>query len=221
MNAIKPKIYFISGLGADERAFHFLDLSFCIPFFMKWLPHQKNQNLHAYAMRLMQSIPEENPNIVGLSFGGMLASEIALAKPKARVVLISSNKTMLEFPSYFRVGKYIPLYRLVPNKLMQLPKEMFMWMMSAEGKEQKEMLQQMAVDTNMSFAKWAVGSILKWENTTIPKNVMHIHGSGDVLLPIKYVKADHVINGGKHSMVLDKADEISGLLKEHFSKAKN
>ncbi len=216
IDTIKPKIYFISGLGADERAFHFLDLSFCHPVFMDWLPPNKNESLHAYAMRLMALMPEENPNVVGLSFGGMLASEIALAKPKAKVVLISSNKTSTELPPYFRAGKYFPLYKLVPNNIMKSPKGLFMWMMSTEGKEQKEMLLQMASETDMKFAKWAVGSILTWENKSIPKNVIHIHGNNDVLLPLKYVKANYTINGGKHAMVMDKADEISKILKQHF-----
>jgi hypothetical protein len=31
------KVYFISGLGADKRAFSFLDLSFCEPVFINWI----------------------------------------------------------------------------------------------------------------------------------------------------------------------------------------
>lgn len=216
MNNTKPKIYFISGLGADERAFHFLDLSFCNPVFVGWLPPYKSESLKEYAMRTMTFITAENPNIVGLSFGGMLASEIALAKPKARVALISSNKTSTELPPYFKVGKYFPLYKLVPDNIMKSPKGLFMWMMSAEGKEQKMILEQMAIDTDMAFAKWAINSILRWKSTSVPENITHIHGNNDMLLPCRYVKADYMINGGKHSMVMDKADEITVLLKKIF-----
>jgi pimeloyl-ACP methyl ester carboxylesterase len=216
-NVIKPKIYFISGLGADERAFHFLDLFFCHPVFMGWPQPNKKESLHDYAMRMMALIPEENPNIIGLSFGGMLASEIALAKPKAKVVLISSNKTSAELPPYFRVGKYLPLYKLMPNNIMQSSPKLFMWAMSADGKEQKTKLLQMARYTSIPFTKWAIGSILNWKNKTLPQNVTHIHGNKDILLPLKYVKADYTINGGKHAMVMDQADEISEILKQVFS----
>lgn len=185
-NNPRPKIYFISGLGADERAFHFLDLSFCEPVFMDWLPPKKYESLHEYAMRLMAFIPEENPNVIGLSFGGMIAAEIALIKPKANMVLISSNKTSAELPVYFRIGKYLPLYKLMPNNIMKSSPKLFMWAMSAKGKEQKMMLLQMARDASIPFTKWAIHSILHWQNKTAPKNVTHIHGNKDILLPGKY-----------------------------------
>jgi hypothetical protein len=46
------KVYFISGLGADKRAFSFLDLSFCEPVFIEWIKPLKNETLQGYALRL-------------------------------------------------------------------------------------------------------------------------------------------------------------------------
>lgn len=212
----KPKIYFISGLGADERAFHFLELSFCQPIFIKWLTPDKNETLRDYAMRLMAAMPEENPNIVGLSFGGMLASEIALAKPLAKVVIISSNKTSNEFPSYFLIGRYLPLYKMIPTDIMKYTKGIFGSFFGAEGSEQKKIQQIIAQETDIKFTKWAISSILKWQNKTSPTNITHIHGTSDKLLSYSFVKADYTIKGGKHLMVMDKADEISVLLKMLF-----
>jgi len=42
-------IYFISGLGADERVFQFLDLSDIKKVFIKWITPQINEELSAYA----------------------------------------------------------------------------------------------------------------------------------------------------------------------------
>lgn len=214
--ATKPTIYFISGLGADERAFHFLDLSFCQPIFIKWLTPGKNESLRGYAMRLMASMPQDNPNIVGLSFGGMLASEIALAKPLAKVVIISSNKTSDEFPSYFGIGKYLPFYKMIPTNIMKYTKGFYGALFGAEGTEQKKMQQIIAEETDIRFTKWAISSILTWQNKTTPTNVTHIHGTSDKLLSYRFVKADYTIKGGKHLMVMDKANEISVLLKMLF-----
>jgi len=111
------KVYFISGLGADKRVFSFLDLSFCVPVFIEWITPLKKESLESYALRLSKNIPEINPTIVGISFGGMLATEIAKANPDIKAIIISSNKTSAELPNLFRIGKYLPVYssKELPN----------------------------------------------------------------------------------------------------------
>ena len=95
-------IYCISGLGADEGVFQYLDLSFVKPVFINWISPLKNETLSAYALRLQQKfIHEESPVIVGLSLGGMVATEIAKSNPSAKVIIVSSAKTKKEIPFYF------------------------------------------------------------------------------------------------------------------------
>src|SRR5436190_22473098 len=98
------KIYFISGLGADKRVFSFLDLSFCEPIFIDWITPLKKESLESYALRLRQSIPEPEPIIIGISFGGMLATEMAKADNRIKSIIIASNKTSDELPKLFRIG---------------------------------------------------------------------------------------------------------------------
>ena len=54
------KVYFLSGLGADKTVFQFLDLDFCEPVFIEWIPPHKNESLPDYALRLKDyyHIPE-------------------------------------------------------------------------------------------------------------------------------------------------------------------
>ena len=108
-------VYFISGLGADERTFSFLDLSFCNPIFIERLVPIPKETMAEYAKRLRAKIPDENPKIVGLSFGGMLLTEMAKADSKIEAILLSSNKTKSEFPLWLRLGKYFPMYKWIPN----------------------------------------------------------------------------------------------------------
>ena len=70
------QVYFISGLGADKTVFQLLDLSYCEPVFIDWIKPAKKEPLKAYALRLKaeKNMPD-NAVIVGLSFGGMLATE--------------------------------------------------------------------------------------------------------------------------------------------------
>src|SRR4051794_38398999 len=102
-------IYCISGLGANEKVFQFLDLSFAKPVFIHWLTPIENETLPQYAMRLKEEfITEPAPIIFGLSLGGMMAVEIAKAIPSSKAILISSAKTKKEIPFYWRMFSYAP-----------------------------------------------------------------------------------------------------------------
>src|SRR5689334_1375050 len=129
-------VYFISGLGADKRAFSFLDLSFCNPVFIEWIKPLKKETLKEYAIRLRKQIPEPDPVIVGVSFGGMLITEIAKEDHNVKGIIISSNKTKKEFPGIYRAGKYFPIYQWVSSTLLKKMLLAFRPMVSAKGIEQ-------------------------------------------------------------------------------------
>ncbi len=74
-------VYFISGLGADKRAFQFLNLRFCNPVFVEWIKPEHEESISDYAARLKDQIRDDHPVIVGLSFGGMIAVEYAKKFP--------------------------------------------------------------------------------------------------------------------------------------------
>jgi pimeloyl-ACP methyl ester carboxylesterase len=205
------KVYYISGLGADKRAFSFLDLSFCEPVFVDWISPLKNESLKDYALRLRQQIKEEHPTVVGVSFGGMLATEMAKTDGQMKAIIIASNKSAREFPAYLRVGKYFPVYKLLPGKWLKTGK--LNWILGAKGEEQKKLLRAILADADPAFLKWAIGAIVNWKGKTVPLNVKHIHGTADKLLPCRYVNADFKIPGGTHLMSIDKPKEISAMLR--------
>jgi len=205
------KVYFISGLGADKRAFSFLDLSFCEPVFINWIKPLEKESLKSYALRLRQQMPEEHPTVVGVSFGGMLATEMAKEDNLMSAIIIASNKSSVEFPGYLRVGKYFPVYKWLPGKLIK-NKRILNWILGVEKDEQRKLIAAIIADTDPLFLKWAIDAILHWKETSIPPNVKHIHGTADMLLPYRYTKPDHTIEGGTHIMTFYKHKEISDLL---------
>lgn len=208
------KIYFISGLGADKRVFSFLDLSFCEPVFIDWITPEMNESLESYALRLRKYIPGPNPCIVGISFGGMLVTEMAKADTSVKAIIIASNKTADEFPPYLRTGSYFPIYKWTSASLAKNFMLRSIWILGGKNKEAKDLLQQIIMDSDIEFVRWAIGAILQWKNKEVPVNLVHLHGTADKLLPYRYVKADYTIEGGTHVMTLDKHDEVSGLLKK-------
>lgn len=208
------KVYFISGLGADKRSFSFLDLSFCDPVFIEWITPLPDESLRSYALRLKSQITEPEPVIVGVSFGGMLVTEMAKSDPGIKAIIISSNKTAKEFPAIYRTGKYLPLYKWLPPTLLKRTALLRSLFFGPKGEKQKEIFKQILSDSDTRFTKWAIHSILYWDNTETPKNITHIHGTSDKLLPYSRVKADYVIEKGTHLMVLNQPEEITELIKK-------
>lgn len=208
------KVYFIPGLGADKRSFGFLNLAFCDAQFVEWLTPLPNETLPAYAARLFGSINDEEATIVGLSFGGMLATEMAKQHPKTRVIIISSAKSYLEIPGYLRFWRRFPVYKYFSGGTLKYSGKIVLKILGAKGIEQQKVQHEIIKSSNPAFTRWAMDAIVKWQNKDIPKNVVHIHGTGDRLLPFRSVKADHPVAGGEHVMIMDKAEEISTLLKQ-------
>ncbi len=91
MSNKKPHIYLISGLGADYRVFQKIDLEANSYTHIKWdKPKSQNQSIIDYTKGLLAQIKHENPILIGVSFGGMIAIEIAKLIPVRKIIIISS-----------------------------------------------------------------------------------------------------------------------------------
>ena len=207
------KVYFISGLGADHRVFSFLDLSFCEPVYINWIEPEAGETLPAYALRLRALIPEEAPVIVGLSLGGMMAAEIAKADSRVKAILISSNKSSEEFPFYLRVFKYVPLHKWIPGKVLKNIQNVYTYSFGVKDPEHRKILFDIIADADIPFVRWAIGAMIYWNSPICTDNIVQIHGTGDRVLRMRYVKPDYVIPGGSHTMTFDKHQEVSELLR--------
>lgn len=212
------KVYFISGLAADSTVFKYIQLpSHCEPVYLDWLPPAKNESLSSYTFRLTQHIDQTEPySVVGLSFGGMIASEMAKHYKPKHVILISSVPCVQHLPPYFKLAARLRLHKLVPISLIQhagILKRLF----TTETSEDKKMLKTMIRKSDPVFIRWAMHAVLTWDNCDIPGNLFHIHGTKDKILPYRFTKPTHSIKGG-HLMILTKAKEINKILAEVLSK---
>lgn len=215
-------IYCITGLGADEGAFQYLDFSFVKPVFIKWLQPLQNETLKEYALRLKQEfIHEENPTILGLSLGGMIAVEIAKAIPSAKIIIISSAKTINEIPLHLRTFRYLPLYKILPDWSVRKQTVIRYYILGAKNEKAKTYVKHVAEHADANFYRWAIGAILNWQNKTVPANILHIHGTSDRLLPYKFVQPHATINNGGHLMIIENANEVSELIKNFLQHEKS
>jgi len=208
------KAYFISGLAAGKKAFQYTRLPDDIePVFLDWLPPLKNESLQAYAKRFSELIKEPRFILIGLSFGGMLASEIAKIKQPEKLILISSISRSTELPWYYRTAGKLRLHRIIPVNLMKTV-SILKRLVSDETGEVKAVLRDYARHADAGLIRWSLQAIVNWRHTERIPGIIHIHGDRDRLLPVKYTNPDYIIRGGDHLMVLNKADEVNRILEK-------
>lgn len=209
------KIFLIAGMGADTRIYNNIELpskNDIVP--VDWLEPNKTDTLTTYAQKLIYQYDiKPNDIVIGNSLGGMLAMEIAKKIRLKKAILISSIKTINEAPGYFRLFKVLPIYKLIPNNMLNnggfMIKSIFGAMSDSDLWLFKDMLQK----TSPTFLKWAMGVALNWDNQTIPSNVYHIHGDADFVFPFKKINDATLVKGGTHIMIFNRAKEINKWLK--------
>ncbi|AWA31065.1 alpha/beta hydrolase [Flavobacterium magnum] len=207
------KIYIFSGLGVDRRVFDNIDFGDLDIEFVEWIEPIKNENLENYAKRISKKIVSANPILVGLSFGGILAVEISKFLKPRKIILIASAKTRYELPKIYRVAGKMKLNKLLPSSMLKMQNFITNWFFGVETKDDKLLLNNVLIDTNPKFLRWAINEIVNWKNETYPENYIHLHGTKDQIIPIENVNVNFEIKNGGHFMTVNKPKEIETILK--------
>ncbi len=209
-------IYILSGLGADKRIFQRLDLSAYHVTHIEWITPFREETIENYTVRLLSQITTPSPVIIGLSFGGIMAVEIAKQIDVKKLILISSAKTVHEIPFYFRWAGKLGFHKLLPTKLLKQPNFLVNWFFGTSSVSDRRLLTQILADTDPAFFKWAIDQIVYWKNKTLPDHFVHIHGTTDRILPVRFVSSNIKVTNGGHLMVFNKPEELSEIIKNEL-----
>ncbi|RYZ20479.1 MAG: alpha/beta hydrolase [Chitinophagaceae bacterium] len=211
-------LYFIPGLGADHRVFSRLVLPpHCKPVYLDWIKPVPGETLHDYSLRFGEAIDATRPfGLIGLSMGGMVATEIAQVKPPVHTVLLSSATSVRQLTGFERALGSLHLEKALPGRLLKQPNPLLYHVLSAEDEATRTLVKNMQHDTDPDHFKWSLRAILDWKNETLPPRLVRIHGSADRLIPARNVPADHLIEGAGHLAVFTHAAQVSGILAALF-----
>jgi len=105
------------------------------------------------------------------------------------------------------------IHKLVPANLFKsasIIKRFF----TGETREDKALLRQIIRESDAGFIRWAMDAIVKWNGTVAPASYLHIHGSRDEMLPLRFTKPTHVIPKAGHLMIMSRAGDINRILQE-------
>jgi hypothetical protein len=207
-------LYFLSGLGADKRIFQKLHLPDHYSIIhVEWIKPLQNESIANYALRLSASINRDEAfGIIGLSFGGIMALELSKIVSLAQTIIISSISSKKQLPPSFSIMKFLFLHKFIPERFLKIKNKFVYWFMGARTIREKAVFNQILKDTEITFFRWAISSILHWKHTAKIPNLYHIHGTSDNIFPIEYTSPDYKIEGGGHLMVYSNATEVSSIL---------
>lgn len=210
------ELYIFSGLGADERVFQRLDFSGFSTTFIKWIIPVDSETIEHYATRLLDQISSAKPILIGLSFGGLIAVEVAKQIETEKVILIASAKTKQEIPFYYHFVGQLGLHKHLPTRLLKSSNFITNWFFGTGSTFDRQLLKQILHDTDPTFLKWAIDKVVNWTNQTQTKSLFHIHGTNDRILPLSFVKCDVVVENGGHLMTLNKPDELNVIIRQQL-----
>lgn len=206
-------IYAIPALGTTGEIFKFLHLKNAKINVLPWPVLQKEDTMKSYAGKFLAQINQlEEFYLLGVSLGGMLCSEISLlAKPK-KTIIISSCKCRNEIPEAVQLLKDFPLQNYLGEKLLReitINSRHILGFSESYLPEFKAMVNSMQKD----YFTNTINCVANWENAICKrKDIIHLHGDADLLLPLNNIKPDYIIKGGTHSMVVNNANQISIIL---------
>lgn len=212
--SIKTNVYFIHGHGSDHRIFDKIILDSSFNRINVQMPNpEKKETIKSYAIRLVPQIDTTKKFIlIGVSFGGMVCTELTdLLKPE-KTIIISSAKCRKELPGLYRFQKFVPFNKIVPKGLVKLGAKLLQPIVEPDRRRNKDIFKAMLRDKSPVFFKRVSNLLVNWERKEYNPDIIHIHGSKDHTLPVRNINADYIIKGGSHMMTLTKGEEMNTLI---------
>jgi esterase/lipase len=210
------KIYCIGGLGTDEKIFANLQMNGYELRFIPWIIPHANERIDRYAARMAESIKEDSPILLGVSFGGMIGIEIAKKMPLQKLILVSSVKTVIELPRWMKLAGNLQLNKLLPIRSNKLTEKMDNSRLGVSNEEEREMVKAYRKSANKVYLTWAVHQVINWKNDWQPDNIIHIHGDKDRIFPIKKIQPTHIIKEGTHMIIYNRAGEVGACIEKEL-----
>lgn len=214
METQKTHIYFVPGLAASPEIFEFLQFPDKFELhFLEWLiPLSAHESIEAYAKRMSELVIEENPVLIGVSFGGIMVQEMGKHLQPKKTIIISSVKSRNELSKTLKFIQKFKIYELFPSKVIENI-EIFSFLAIGETyKIRLKLYKKYFSVRDRNYLNWSIYNVLHWQQTKPLENIIHIHGTADAIFSFKYIRNCISVENGTHIMIINKAKTISKII---------
>jgi len=114
-------VYLVSGLGADKRIFSKIGFDKKLNIVhLDWIPFDRKELMKDYAGRLSRAIDASKPfALIGVSFGGMIAVEIAKVLKPSVTIIISSTILSKHLPFVYKLVGKLGFLDIIPPHVLK------------------------------------------------------------------------------------------------------
>ena len=215
-----PPLILLPGLGADSRIWTPQFTAFPHLIAPDFIPAKSGETLSDYADRFAGDLAARHDLsrpffLGGVSFGGMVAVEMTRRLKPAAVLLVAACRSRRQISRPFRLAERAVQW--LPDRLGRaLADGPVPWLFSKLERldaASQQLLTDIARDADVAQVKWQAQSIAGWDGewpTDVP--VRSIHGRLDRVIPLKSIRADEVIDDGRHLINLTHAGRVNAFL---------
>ena len=209
-------LYLLPGQGGDHRLFN--NFAPEGPYRLHHIVYHRparRQTLREYARELSVQIDTTRRFvIIGVSLGGMFATELSTLLPDERTIVISSAKNRTELPAQYRFQRHVPVYKLVPPRVARFGAKVLQPLVEPDRRHEAATFRAMLRDKDPVFLRRTIQMLIQWERTDTPPGVYAIHGGRDHTVPVRNVDYDYLLADGSHMIVLTRGAEVSRLVEQ-------
>lgn len=211
------RVYFIPGLGADERIFSNLNLTGVEEHYLNWIDPEDCKTLADYAKLYEPMIDTSEPfYLLGMSMGGMMAIELQKLIEPEKMILVSTVKTRSEISVQLRTVARMRLNALFSGSVIQNLSGLIDAVVPWQTQTQRKLFLDMLHNSTPEFLEFSINACINWDNETMPRNYVHLHGTRDPLFPSSRAKNAEIIEGGNHFMIYEMGAEMTRRIQHHL-----
>jgi esterase/lipase len=199
-------VYFMPGMAANPSIFEYIKLpeNQFEKHYLEWIIPIKNETLENYAKRMIVKIEHQNPVLVGVSFGGILAQEMSHYLELKKLIVISSMMSKHELPKRLKVLKVTKAYKILPTQLIANLELLAKFVFGKTITKRIELYQKYLSVRDKYYLDWSIQQIIFWEQENPIPEAIYIHGERDAVFPHISKENCIIVKGGTHIMIINK-----------------
>lgn len=214
---ISIPLILLPGLSASREVYQPQLMRFPDLIVPDWPKPLRAETLSEYAERFAAILAPIGPCVLGgMSFGGMLAQEMARFLKPQGLILIATVRGPDELPLYAKAGHSMRgLIPWLPVGLLQ----QLTWFLECPGVRSifplRRILARQFRDADRDLFRWSLDQIVRWPDAPVVTcPIWHIHGDRDRVLPASRTSPNRIVPGGGHVLTLTHPSAVNDFIAE-------